>query len=312
MGSYSPDLGGMGAPSGFAPADFGDADEMRPLGAVFDIGGHGSSTPYTTAMNSMIHKHMDEIKGKTATSLSLPTSWRKRLRDFISQKNTDLLDFLSISVASHPTLGKGEVLMRRFGNPQVTPSHPSVREFVLDVSGDDVVKQISDAVEAVHGEGGLKDYANKTRLIYEQYQAAGDEVLRQNTSLKAKLEKLDRIQGKLSALFEIDPNETYQPLMESTEAYLKKVFEESKIEEDYTALIAAYRRFAALRDVVLMSRALVAQETEPICTICLQETVGFALTPCGHTFCSTCMRRQSGSCYICRTPIRDRVRLYFG
>ena len=311
--SYSPELGGMAGNGAFAPADFGDADEARPLGAVFDIGGNGSSTPYSSAVGAIVTKHMSEIKGKLEASLNLPSGWKKRLRDFMMQKNNDLMDFLKVSVPSHPVLGPGEILLRRFGNPNVSPTHPSVRDMLMDASGADVIADINGMIDSFKSEGGLKDYANHTRLIYEEYRRAGDEVLAQQMALKVKLDKLDRVQGKITSLFEIDPNDKYKELMEASEGYLKKVYEENQIEEDYKKLIEGYRRFACLRDVVSMSRALLQQETEPICSICLNETVSFAITPCGHTFCQTCIRRQNGQqCFICRSAIREKVKLFFG
>lgn len=314
MSYESPSLGGLGAPSGFAPADFGDAEEMRPLGAAFDIGGQGSTAPYSAAVGAMVTKHMEEVKGKAVTAFELIGNWKKRLREFLNQKNTDLLDFLALKPASHPAIGPGEILLRRFGNPQVHPSHPSVREFVLDGSGEDVMGEISVALTntAAAAGGGLQGYTEQTRLLYEEYRAAGDAVLTQQAALKAKLDSLDRIQGKLTGLFEIAPNKTFEPLAAATEAYLKLVFEENQIEKEYKALIAAYRRFASMREAVTVSRTLLAQESEPICSICLNESVSFALVPCGHTFCATCVRRQNGACYMCRNTIKDRVKLFFG
>lgn len=312
--SYSPDLGGMSAAvSGYmpAPADFLDAEDMRPLGAVFDIGGHGSSTPYTMATMNMLHKQLEEIREKTTASLQQSNGWKKRLREFMSVKNNELLDFLSVSVPSHPTLGRGEILLRRFGNPQVTPSHPSVRDMILDVSGEDVLGEYDEAFDKVRGNGGVKDYLEMTRTLFDEYRAAGEAVLNHQDALKGKLDSLDRIQGKLSSLFEIDPTDKWPPLMEATEAYLQHFFSEHKIEEDYKALIAAYRRFIVLRDVVTMSRSLISQENEPICGICLNAPVGFALVPCGHTFCQTCVRRQNGNCYMCRSAVKNHIKLYF-
>ena len=192
--SASPELGGMSGD--YAPAEFGDAEP--PTGVQFDIGGHGLLTPYSTAISAVVNKHMDEIRGKATAIAILPSGWKKRLRDFLNQKNNELLDFLKISVPSHPTLGPGDLILRRFGNPQVNPNHPSVRDIVLDISGEDVLADINSAVKAFSGEGGLKDYANQTRIIYDEYMAAGDEILRHQNALKAKLSKFDRIQGRVT------------------------------------------------------------------------------------------------------------------
>ena len=312
MSHYSPEIGGMSG-QGFAPADFADAEEVRPLGAMFDVGGHGSSTPYSTAVNAIVHKASDEARGRAAALLNLPAGWKKRLRDFITIKNNELLDFLKLSVPSHSVLGPGEVLLRRFGNPQVTPNHPSVRDMVMDVSGaaEATLADLNGLLDSFKDEGNLTNYANQTRVIYEEYRNAGDTVLQRQMQLKAKLDKFDRIQSRITGILEIDPSEKYEPLLEASEAYLTKLFNDNKIEEDYKKLIEAYRRFASLRDIVGMSRALLAYESEPLCSICLNEPVGFALTPCGHTLCNTCVKRQNGQCFMCRNNIKEKVKIFF-
>jgi hypothetical protein len=296
----------------FSPANFEDAYDTCPSVAAFDIGGNGSATPYGDAVNAIVTKHMEEIRLKTIGALALPGGWKRRFREFIAKKNTDLIDFLKISVPSHPVMGPAEIILRRFGNPQVRSGHPSVREFVLDPSGADHVPLINEAVDKSRGtETGLKAHALATQYIYEQYRLAGEDILLQQGLLKERLDKLDRIQGRLAILFEIDVNEAHTQLLESVETYLKKVFEDNQISVEYGALIAAYKRFITLRDTVQMMRSS-AVESEPLCSICLTDTVSYTMTPCGHTFCQNCVRRQGNSCPMCRTAIKERVRIYFG
>ena len=297
---------------GPAPADFLDADDSRPPGAVFDIGGHGMSAPYSMAVNAIVQKHMEEVRASAHARANMPVAWKKRLSEFLRTKNNHLLDFLSLSVKSHSVLGPGETLLRRFGNPQVTPGHPSVKDMVLDVSGEDVREEVNALLLAAVTDDSLKTYEAQTIIIFDEYRKAGDKIMDEQNILKGKLDKFDRIQGRLTQLFDIDPNERYEELMSATESYLKKIFEENAIEQAYKQLIASYRRFVILREIVQISRSLLAQESEPICSICLDESVSYALTPCGHTLCQTCMRRQNGQCFMCRVTIRDKVKLYFG
>jgi hypothetical protein len=93
---------------------------------------------------------------------------------------------------------------------------------------------------------------------------------------------------------------------------MKKLMEENAIEKAYTDAVEAYRRFATLKEMIQFFRFTDLQDKEPLCSICLTESVGFAVVPCGHTFCGTCLKRQTLSCYMCRTHIRDRVKLFFG
>lgn len=295
-----------------AEADFEDAEDSRPLAAALDIGGYGSSTPYSIPVNAIVAKHTEDVRAKTLSILNLPADWKKKLRHFINSKNTELLDFLKVDVPSHPVMGPVEVLLRRFGNPRVTSSHPSVRDFVFDISGADYIAELNASLEEVRGsETGIKAHLLCTQYLYDQYKNAGEAIIRQQTALKNKLDKLDNIQKGLLGVFAIDPNTKYEPLMQATEEYLKMVFEDNRIADDYSELIEAYRKFIALKDVVHMLRASNSSENEPLCCICLTNTVTYVLSPCGHTFCEGCVRRQSNQCPICRATMRDRIRMYF-
>lgn len=48
------------------------------------------------------------------------------------------------------------------------------------------------------------------------------------------------------------------------------------------------------------------------CPICLQHEVQSYVTPCGHTFCNTCLKRAAKSdCYMCRKRILSIQPIYF-
>jgi hypothetical protein len=298
-----------GVQAQFSPADFPDSEDMRPLAAVFDIGGQGSSTPYTTAINSMINKGVDEIKSK---NISVHQGWKKKMKDFMTVKNNELLEFLHMKLKEHPVMGPGEILIRRFGNPQIHSNHPSIKEMVLDMSGADVLAEINEGIVQFNLENPAKNLSLQAKYIYEKYRDAGDDIIKQQNLLRFKLEKLDGVQGKIIGLFEIDANEQFQSLMESVEKYLAVIYAENSIEAEYIALLNAYRRFAILRELVQTLRVPSQMENEPLCSICIQEPVSFTVSPCGHVYCSSCIKRQINNCFICRGPVKDRVKLFFG
>ncbi len=286
--------------------------ETSPTAVLFDVGGNGSSAPYTAAMNGLLLKHLDEVKQRSAAAVALPQGWKKRLREFLAVKNTELLDFLALSVSSHPTLGKGEAILRKFGNVNLHANHPSIKDLVMDASGADVVGEIAATLVSLRKDDGLQHYLTATRHILETYREAGEEALRAEAELRRRMEVLDKVKVRLTDMLELEPTEAYQPLMEATEGYLETLFRKHQIEDAYRALIGSYRKFISLRDVVLMTRSIYAQENEPLCTVCLHEGVAYCIAPCGHTFCGTCVRKQTGVCFMCRGTIREKVKLFFG
>lgn len=290
----------------FAPANFSDAEV--PGAAVFDILGNGSPTPYSDGVNAILQSHISEIKGKYGSSVTTPAGWKKRLREFLSTKNDELLGFLRAPMSSHPTLGKGDQILRRYGTIRYTPDL-LLKNVVLDASGINPIDDINTHLLSLRTSNAVEDYNNTVKYIFDKYKEYGELALKCETSLKEKLDILDKVQGKLSSIVDLDPLEVYCPLMEATEAYVGKMYEKHSIESIYNEFIAAYRKFLALREIVVNTRML---ESEPICMICLNESVTYALTPCGHTYCSTCIKKQYSACFLCRGTIRDRVKIYFG
>jgi len=298
--------------AGFSPADFDDAEDNRPISAIFDIGGAGSPAPYTTAINGIILKHADEIKQKVAGAIQTPNNWKKRIRSFLNQKNSDLLDFLQLTVSSHPTLGRGETILRRFGNISIRTDHPTIRDLVLDASGADYLSEIGAVLLSISkGENPITDFLTSVSTIFDQYREAGEEALKYEEILKTKMEIFDKFQGKIGALFDLDPTEKFFPLLEASEEYLGSIFEKNQIKETYISFIEAYRKFITLRDIVSMIRTVQSNENEPVCTICIEHPVVYCMNPCGHTYCQSCSQRQAGPCFVCRTPVRDKVKIYF-
>jgi hypothetical protein len=293
----------------YAPADFGDADDNRPIGAFFDIGISQTTAPYTTAMNNVVQRHLFEVKQNTTPSIT-PNQWKRRFRDFIMTHTNDVLEFATKPLAKHPTLGPTEILIRKFSRPNFLPNHSSLRDIALDASGVDILTSIEQGLRQF--DHTLKGFQEQSRYLFDLFRGSLEEIIRQNTVLSTRLAVFDKAQSKIMGLLEGEQNEFFQPLAESTEKYLKKVFEDNQIEEVYKTMIEAYRKFFLLKDIVSLRRILDTSIEEPLCNICFQEQVQYAIAPCGHTYCGICIKKQFTSCYICRGPVRDRIRLYFG
>ena len=302
----------MGEPDAYgsyAPANFGDADDERPLNSYFDIGTENLATPYTIAMNNFVARHVYEVKQSTPPFIT-PNQWKHRFREFLVTHTNDILEFASKPLAKHPTLGPAEALLRKFSRGNFVVNHASLRDVVLDVSGVNITIGIDEGLKQF--EHTIKGFQEQTRYLFEIFREATEEVVRQNTILAQRLAVFDKIQARIIGLLEGDVNEFFQPLAEATEKYMNKVFEDNKIEETYKILIEAYRKFFVLKDIVSFRRLIDTSLEEPLCNICFQEQIQYALTPCGHTYCGTCIKKQLSQCYICRGVVRERVKLFFG
>ncbi len=305
LGSYSPGL------HGYAPADFQDAQETAPPQISLDPTFTGTMVPYSQLVTNVANRQLQEVKEKTVSPATNGNAWRKRIKDFMVQKNEDLIGFLRRPLSQHPTLSQADSFLRKFGILQFQPTHHSLRDILLDCSGESLIGKIEEELLAVGPSSSVK-LTEQIRWLYDAYKIAGENVMKQETILRAKLDLLDKMHQKTMGLLDLPITESSAPFQEATFQYLEVFFREQKIEEEYNAYIEAYRRFVAMKEIITTFRFTDNVDKEPLCCICLQEPVSHCITPCGHTFCSSCVKRQLTSCYMCRTTVKDRVRIFFG
>ena len=305
LGGYSPSLGS------YAPADFGAAEDTQPAELQLDPTGSGTPLPYSTIVSNVLSRQMYEIKEKTPSITTSIHSWKRRLREFMGQKNDDLLEFIRKPLSSHPTLGRTVEFMKRFGRSDFSPSHGTLQSVAMDMSGQ-ALMPIFEVEMKRAGPASFQELHEQIKWIYDTYKQAGEDCMRNENLLRTRLDNFDKIHQKMILLLDMPSNEASPEIAVSVEKYLEKNFHDNGIKEYYTDYIIAYRRFLTLREIVLFLRTTESVDKEPLCSICLNESVGYALVPCGHTFCNTCSKRQMTQCYMCRSQIRERVRLFFG
>jgi hypothetical protein len=110
---------------------------------------------------------------------------------------------------------------------------------------------------------------------------------------------------------ELKQNTEFFPLLESIKVYLNSIYEDNKVEQSYNELVQLYKKLFFLRESMQFFWMFESAQREPLCAICFQDPVQYALSPCGHTFCNNCCKKQMMQCYICRNSVRERIKLYF-
>lgn len=304
-------LGNMADLTGFSPANFEDAEDTRPMQIQLDPTGTGTLTPYSVLVRNALQRQTSEIKDKTTSPSPTPGNWKRRLREFMSEKNEDLVNVLRKPTANQSPLQRADTFLQKFGRQDFQPNHPSLQHIFLDASGTSYMPQLEEEMKKI-GPSSPREILDQMRWLYDAYRQAGDECIKHENALRLKLDILDKTYQKIIGFCDLPVNEDTEKLAESIEVYIKKIMEENMIEKEYKETVEAYRKFASLKEMIHFFRFIDLQDKEPLCSICLNESVSFVLTPCGHTLCGTCMKRQSSMCYMCRTPVRDKVKIYFG
>ena len=275
--------------------------------AASDFSLHLEST-YTTAVSNALAKNLLEVKEKVPTNYTLTAIWKRRYREFLLNKNNKLLEFLTCKIKVHPVLGSAESFFQKFGKEKLNQNQQTIREIVFDLSGStNEIMNLCIENEIPTPE----NYMKHSEFYLNLYKTTIDSILNKEDQLKLKLDNLDSIQKRLQTFSTLSQNEFYEPMLEVIEKYIGKIYEENDIEKTYKDIIELYRTFFCLRDIIHISNMTDSSEREPICTICFKDPVSFVFSPCGHTFCSNCVKKQLSNCGLCRSMIRDRIKIYF-
>lgn len=306
----------QGYSSGFASADFGNAEDSNPSGAYIEAFG-GNQDAIRGIVQSSLSRHITEARPASSSpqlsSLTHTSNWRKRLREMMIRQNETVLGFLAKPASENPTIGPVETILRRYAFRQdVEPA--AIRTFKAlcsDISGAVVIQAEIDACISAKGSSSLADVKKQVNALIELYKETGDKLLDIENQLKMRVEKMDKIQKRVSTVIELQTNSATSELTSALEKYLQVTFQDMSIEPLYKNLLFLYQKHIALREAIQIFKADSNAVNEPTCPICINESIGTAIYPCGHTFCQSCARKMVMECGICRGRIRDRLRLYF-
>jgi hypothetical protein len=310
--------------SSFAPANHDtEALDFGFLG--------GSSNSYTTTVQNILTRQNSEIRGNVDVVMQpLHQIARKRVRELIVKHNQLLLQFFipdskedgSRGSTSSNAAKQTAVLIRsaedifvRFGRdlPLVDRISTQIsQELHLDCSLNSVFAGLNGSLQGLAADlCPSQQLISQIHWVFTQYKITGEEVLRLEALLNQKTGVLDRLAERQNLVLNLKTNDALPPLMDAFGVYMGQIFEESNFETTYRELAEAYKKWNVLRDIVALHQSVMTETKEPMCAICLAEPVTHAVAPCGHTFCTGCVRRLNITCYLCRGAVRERVKLFF-
>jgi hypothetical protein len=296
----------------YAPAlwELGDADSIPEMSLDTTVPGKFKST-----MTNILSRHGTEVKLLSEESIQTTSQLsKKKLKDLITKQNNEIMAFLSNSDKTPQLLGAAETIFRRFGQevPTIRINQRSpLKDLNVDVSLEPAYKELNEGIKAMKGEGSLEDLMNQIKWLTNQYKNSGEEVLRLETLLFQKIDRLDKVNQRIPMITTLTENEALPELVGAFTKYAKSIYESSHFEENYIQLMEGYKKWNLCRQLLSVQQMMQKDTSDPSCSICLVEPVSHAIAPCGHTFCGTCSRKQNTTCFICRGQIRERIKLFF-
>ena len=265
-----------------------------------------------TAIKNLTVRHNQELQESLEPLIPRVGNCIKRsFRDFYIREATTIFEFLEKPVAGHPTVVQAYSILKRFGKGEYTGNRNKLRDLVLDVSANTLLQEIQGSLENTTGLNPFAHWTHQTRAIVEQWRQATLDYSTAEKLLQERINVFDDIYKCVQLFLKLPTGDGYDSVADSTEIYLKNMFETHAIEKHYLDLIRALKKIVILTDALSTIRQMVNASTEPLCTVCFHDPVSFACVPCGHTFCGGCGGRQVITCYVCRAVIKDKIKIYF-
>jgi len=291
--------------------EFAAWDEVEVVPDLYDTSVPGK---YRSTVSNILSKHCTEVKLLSEDMIQTTSHLsKKKLKDLITKQNNEIFSFMIDPEKVPTSLGAAETIFRRYGRE--VPSikiQPSIgTDLNLDMSLDQTLSEFNDEMLRTRTNSGISDFISNTRWLSAQYKTIGEEVLRLETTLFQRIDVLDKLHQRVPMITGLAHNDALPELVDSFTKYAESVYESSKFEENYHQLVEAYKKWNICRELLSVHTLMKKDTSEPPCSICIVESVSYTIVPCGHTYCSGCSKKQNTSCFICRGPIRERVKLFF-
>lgn len=272
---------------------------------------------YKSTVSNILSKHCMEVKLVAEECIQTSSHIaKKKLKELIAKHNNEIFSFMENPEKTPNILGTAETIFRRYGHelPSIrgTNRNTMLTELNLQASVEDAVSECNEGLKRnMESGGGIEDFVRQMRWLITQYKNKGEEVLRLETTLFQKIDMLDKVQSRIPLITSLAQNDELTNVIDAFSKYAENVYQSAHFEENYKDLVQAYKKWNVCRQLLSFQNVLRCDGAEPACSICLLEPISSTNVPCGHTFCTNCIKKQNTTCFICRTQIRERMKLYF-
>ena len=293
----------------YASANFQDAEDSRPSASFFEA--FGGSDAIQGIVTQSLSRHVAEaVPVKSPPAGQNPNTWRRRLREMMLRQTETVLDFLAKPAHPESPIGSVETILRRYSiRQEVDPSNIKTLGQLLDISGSDIEGEIKDCI-VQKGGTNIGDLRSQVTALIDMYKQTGEKVLECENQLRLRIEKIDKLQRRVSIILELQTNAATEDLLQGMEKYMQLSVGDLSLDALYKQLIYLYQKHIALRDAIQLFKTGSSLPSEPVCAICLTDSISHAIVPCGHTFCVSCSRKMTYECGICRSKIKDRMKIF--
>ncbi len=275
---------------------------------------------HSTSVTNTMTAYLREIDERTKELVHVQADPRALLYKTILTMHDRLYTFLvNPDMATHQRSKVQDVLKKYNVDLVQVPRTQVLKDLVIDSTMGPAIADLSRHLTVSDDQPEFMSLVNKYKSLIDLYKTYGDELLRADTALVELTNRLEELHKRSNFMMGLSPNPALPPLYESYMNYINTEASHLNLEEKYLAMVEAYKRWTLTRALIKSVRTAVAvteaavesDRAPPTCSICMTNEVNYVSVPCGHTMCSYCIGRMNHLCYICRTPIKQKLKLYF-
>ena len=287
----------------YASADFTDGDIGSADNSLESI---REFINLDEAIENLLVASTNKIENGADSYINTIREYKRILQRLCCAENLKLLGDLFDPKTEERKIADIYELANTLTNPNFNPSSSDIfRNIIIDISGN------SEDVEIEKDLG--YSYENLERAISkinELYLKSLEELFNADKQLHSALDSVRYTFKNVDAILNLEINETTIEMYSVLARYIHTTLEKHRLKSYFDIFLKARRKFIKYR-VLLNAKNVVNIESRVTCSICIDNPVSHVLIGCGHTFCNDCTRKQTTICYICRSKISERVKIYF-
>ena len=264
-----------------------------------------SADNLTPIVDNVVQYHMNRSHEIVPDERDFLRPWRRRIRDILASNDEDMLEFLECPSEEWAGMSRHTTFLKDLETMPVGAEWFRIHVNPI-VDKDAVLATVDEAIGAP-----LTELRKSVHHCLELYQELVPKLFACDERLRVNLEKLEALKKQVLDITELDTNESEETknLQTALISYIEKCYGSWGIRADYEQFCTLFTEFCAYRSVIPGLHE--TGRLNPLCTICTTERITLTLIPCGHMFCNSCGQKQRSCCYICRSTVQGRQRVYF-
>jgi hypothetical protein len=233
--------------------------------------------------------------------------WKEDIHAMFDTYETTWLDRMVKPVETLDRTTQLDEILKKLSHPMFNPSASWIaRDITSPVHHDRIESEIASTI-------GISPpvFCSTIQSLHVMYQSTVATMFELDGLIQGKLKKVEELNQQLFSLTTLSDLSATSTLRTSISQYTEQLLEASNIHEEYPRFIHTVGVFQSLRSLLKKGAAFQEKELKNPCTICMNEEIDSVLIPCGHPFCSTCAKKTRTICFLCRTPVLQKQRVYF-